>query len=110
MIEVLFEMVTDAGAPLLVNVAVLLGTVLGVGVELQLVPVVHSAPGPVQVPSTARAASGANVASVPSHAPPSSAARKVAERGHNAAASFVGPQVDAAAARSRPCKRCERMT
>jgi hypothetical protein len=35
-----------------VNVAVLSGTV---GVELQFVPVVHSAPGPIQVPSTARA-------------------------------------------------------
>jgi hypothetical protein len=34
----------------LVNVAVLSGTV---GVELQLVPVVHSAPGPCQVPSVA---------------------------------------------------------
>ena len=35
---------------MLVNVAVLSGTV---GVELQLVPVVHSAPGPCQVPSVA---------------------------------------------------------
>jgi hypothetical protein len=47
---VLAEMVTAVGAPLLVNVAVLSGTV---GVELQLVPVVHSAPGPCQVPSVA---------------------------------------------------------
>jgi hypothetical protein len=38
-----------------VNVAVLSGTVLGVGVEVQFVPTVHSAPGPAQVPSTARA-------------------------------------------------------
>jgi hypothetical protein len=49
-IDVLVEMFTDVGAPLLVNVAVLSGTV---GVELQLVPVVHSPPGPVQVPSAA---------------------------------------------------------
>ena len=46
------EMVTEVGAPLLVNEAVLSGTA---GVELQLVSVVHSAPGPIQVPSTARA-------------------------------------------------------
>ena len=45
-----FETVIDVGAPLLVKVAVLSGTV---GLELQLVPVVHSAPAPVQVPSTA---------------------------------------------------------
>src|SRR5262249_41828053 len=50
LIDVLAEMVTAVGAPLLVNVAVLSGTV---GVELQLVPVVHSAPGPCQVPSVA---------------------------------------------------------
>src|SRR5262249_7996548 len=50
LIDVLAEMVTAVGAPLLVNVAVLSGTV---GVELQLVPVVHSAPGPYQVPSVA---------------------------------------------------------
>src|SRR5262249_6296180 len=50
------EMVTDWGAPLLVNVAVLSGTVLG-GVEFQLVPVVHSlVVAPVHVPSTAWAA------------------------------------------------------
>jgi hypothetical protein len=45
-------MVTDVGR-LPVKVAVPSGTV---GVELQLVPVVHSLPGPVQVPSTACAA------------------------------------------------------
>ena len=55
LIAALFEMVTDGGAPLLVNDAVLSGTV---GLELQLVPVVHSPPGPVQVPSTACAAPG----------------------------------------------------
>jgi hypothetical protein len=49
-IDAVFEMVTDVGAPLLVNVAVPLGTV---GLELQLLPVVHSAPAPIQVPSTA---------------------------------------------------------
>ena len=52
LIDVLAEIVSDVGAPLLVNVAVLSGTV---GFELQLVPVVHSAPGPCQVPSVARA-------------------------------------------------------
>ena len=49
-IDVLFEMLTAVGAPLLVNVAVPSGTT---GVELQLVPVVHSLPAPTQVPSTA---------------------------------------------------------
>jgi len=52
LIDVLADMFTDVGAPLLVNVAVLVGTV---GLELQLVPVVHSLPGPVQVASWARA-------------------------------------------------------
>ena len=37
-IEVVLEIVTDVGAPLLVNVAMLSGTV---GFELQFVPVVH---------------------------------------------------------------------
>jgi hypothetical protein len=46
------EIVNAVGAPLLVNVAVLSGTV---GVEVQFVPVFHSVPRPVQVPSTARA-------------------------------------------------------
>jgi hypothetical protein len=50
LIDVVFEIVTAVGAPLLVNVAVPSGTV---GLELQLVPVVHSLPGPPQVPSTA---------------------------------------------------------
>ena len=50
-------MVTEVG-PVLLNVAVLSGTVLGVRVEIQLVPMVHSAPGPCQVPSTACAAPG----------------------------------------------------
>ena len=55
LIDVLAEIVSDVGAPLLVNVAVLSGTVLR-GIEDQLVPVVHSlVVAPVQVPSTARA-------------------------------------------------------
>jgi hypothetical protein len=60
---------------LFVNVAVLSGTVLGVGVEVQFVPTVHSAPGPFQVPSTARPVFGANMASAPSQTLPSNAAR-----------------------------------
>src|SRR6516164_2227437 len=67
-------MVTDVGALLFVNVAVLSGTVLG-GTEVQLVPTVHSAPGPAQVPSTACAVFGANMASAPSQTLPSSTAR-----------------------------------
>jgi hypothetical protein len=54
--------VSDVGAPLLVNVAVLSGTL---GVELQLVPVVQSVPGPCQVPSVACAAFGPSMASAP---------------------------------------------
>ena len=50
LIDVSAEMSTDVGAPLLVNVAVLLGTN---GLELQLKPVVHCTPGPSQVPSIA---------------------------------------------------------
>src|SRR5215471_5407693 len=60
LIEASSEIVTDVGAALLVNVAVLSGTS---GVELQLVPSVHSVSGPVQVPSSACAALGASVAS-----------------------------------------------
>jgi hypothetical protein len=52
--------VTDVGAPLLVNVAMLSGTV---GFELQFVPVVQSVPGPCQVPSVACAAFGPSMAS-----------------------------------------------
>jgi hypothetical protein len=74
LIAALFEMVTEVGALLLVNVAV--PTPSGTrGLELQLVPVVHSAPGPVQVPSTACAVFGANIASAPSQTLPSIAAR-----------------------------------
>src|SRR5262249_50128614 len=43
------EIVTEVGALLLVKVAAFSGTS---GLELQLVPSVHSVPGPVQVPST----------------------------------------------------------
>ena len=81
LIAALFEMVTDGGAPLLVNDAVLSGTV---GLELQLVPVVHSPPGPVQVPSTACAAPGTSIVSAPMHTLPSNAAR-VAVRAPGAA-------------------------
>src|SRR5215218_10449188 len=73
LIEVLFEMVTEVGAPLLLKVAVPSGTA---GLELQLVPVVHSAPGPCQMPSTACAVPGPSSASTPMHALPSSAARR----------------------------------
>src|SRR5947209_20100826 len=75
-------MVTGVGAPLFVNVAVLSGTV---GLELQFVPRVHSAPGPVQVPSTACAAPGVRTASAPRHTLASSAARQNAGRGNAAA-------------------------
>jgi len=93
LIEVEFEMVTDVGALLFVNVAALSGTVLGVGVEFQLLPWVHSletgAPLPIQVPSVACAAFGANTASAPSQTLPSSAARVAVERVADAAARIV---------------------
>ena len=75
-------MVTDVGAPLLLNVAVPSGTV---GLELQLVPMVHSAPGPCQVPSTACAVLGTSSANAPMHTLPSSAARVDAARAAGAA-------------------------
>src|SRR5215472_11606249 len=53
LIEASSEIVAEVGAPLLVNVAALSGTS---GVELQFVPSVHSAPGPVHAPSNACAA------------------------------------------------------
>src|SRR5215831_21377941 len=71
LIEASSEIVTEVGAPLLVNVAALSGTS---GFELQLVPSVHSAAGPVQVPSTA-CAIGARVASAASETPARSATR-----------------------------------
>jgi hypothetical protein len=66
-IDVLFEIVTAVGAPLLVNVAVPSGTT---GAELQLLPVVHSLPAPTHVPSTARAgpAADATIATPADHA------------------------------------------
>src|SRR5262245_9245419 len=71
-------MVTNVLA-LFANVAMSSGTVLGVGVEFQFVPWVHSSGNggvpPSQVPSTARAVFGANMASAPSQTLPSSAAR-----------------------------------
>src|SRR5262245_59521241 len=71
LIEASSEIVTEVGAPLLVNVAVLSGTS---GFELQFVPSVHSATGPVQVPSTA-CATGVRVASAASETPARSATR-----------------------------------
>jgi|SRR5215468_5073239 len=68
-------MVTDVAAPLFVNVAVPSGTL---GVELQFVPWVHSfgfGGRAVQVPSSACAVLGVNMASAPSQTLPSSAAR-----------------------------------
>src|SRR5262245_58389177 len=79
LIDVELEIVTDVGVPgLFVNVAMLSGTVLGVGVEFQLLPWVHSletgAPPPIQVPLTC-AVAGTDMASAPSQTLPSSAAR-----------------------------------
>src|SRR5580698_5011222 len=66
---VLFEIVTDVGAPLLVNVATPVGAVVG----NQLPSVVHSAPGPDHVafcaaagPASASAASNTTTESAPS--------------------------------------------
>src|SRR5262245_21816693 len=65
-------MVTEVGV-LPVNVAVSSGTS---GLELQLVPSVHSFPGPCQVPSTcAYTAPGASTASAAHETPASSAVR-----------------------------------
>src|SRR2546430_16863127 len=87
--------VTDVGAPgLFVNVAMSSGTVLG-GVELQFVPTVHWVPGPVQVPSTACAGLGANMASAPSQTLPSSAAR-LSAAGVDLVAIWIAPSRTAA--------------
>src|SRR5262245_27304509 len=110
LIDVLFEMVTEVGAPLPVKVAVLSGTA---GLELQLVPVVHSAPGPVHVPSTACADWGSSAANAPSHTPPSSAARAAAGRAAGTAARTARPATEAAGARRRAradCNRTKRIT
>ena len=115
LIEALFEMVTEVGAPVLLNVAVSSGTVLGVGVELQLVPMVHSAPGPFQVPSTAYAAPGASTASAPMQTPPSSAARVDAARAPGAVIRMAILPIETpdfgrnAACDVRDRNRCERI-
>src|SRR5216684_6832902 len=101
LIEALLEIVTAVGAPLLVNVAVLSGKV---GLELQLVPVVHSAPGPVQVPSTACAGSGASRASAPSQALPSSAARRRGRPAAGAAAPLARERDGCARIRPVPAR------
>src|SRR5262249_55593746 len=72
LIEASSEIVTEVGAPLLVNVAALSGTP---GVELQFVPSVPSAPGPIHAPSIACAALGARVASAASETPERSTSR-----------------------------------
>ena len=111
LIDAEFEMVTDVGALLFVNVAVLSGTVLG-GTEVQLVPTVHSAPGPVQVPSTACAVFGVKMASAPSQALPSNATRVAAERAADAAASIAQPDTAAPWPSARALRhhdRCEGM-
>jgi hypothetical protein len=114
LIEALFEMVTEVG-PVLLNVAVLSGTVLGVGVEIQLVPMVHSAPGPFQVPSTAYAAPGASTASAPMQTPPSSAARVDAARAPGAVIRMAILPIETpdfgrnAACDVRDRNRCERI-
>jgi hypothetical protein len=115
LIDALFEMPTDAGAPLLVKVAMSSGTVLGVGSELQLVPVVHSAPGPVQVPSTACAVPGPSIANAPMHTLPSSAARVDAARAPGAAIRMAILPIETpdfgrnAACDVRDRNRCERI-
>ena len=101
--------VTDVGAPgLFVNVAMSSGTVLG-GVELQFVPTVHWVPGPVQVPSTACAGLGANMASAPSQTLPSSAAR-LSAAGVDLVAIWIAPSRSAALGAAGAAARvaCER--
>jgi hypothetical protein len=117
LIEALFEMVTEVGAPLLVNVAVPTpsGTVLG-GTEFQLVPVVQSlVVAPVQVPLTAYAVPGPSIASAPMHTLPSSAARRDGVRGPGAAIRVaISPIETPDPGRSAECavrkrNRCERI-
>src|SRR5215471_17293818 len=111
LIAAVFEMVTEVGAPLLVNVAVLSGTVLA-GTEVQLLPVVHSAPGPVQVPSVARAGFGASMVSAPSQTPPSSALRVAPGRragaGLNALSPVAAPPAGRAPAGERNARARDR--
>ena len=112
LIAALFEMATDVGAPLFANDAVPSGTV---GEELQLVPMVHSAPGPFQVPSTAYAAPGASTASAPMQTPPSSAARVDAARAPGAVIRMAILPIETpdfgrnAACDVRDRNRCERI-
>jgi len=110
LIDVELETVTDVGAPgLFVNVAMSSGTVLGVGVEFQLLPWVHSletgAPPPVEVPLTC-AVGGTDMASAPSQTLPSSAARLRATRGAGAAFRIAPPRIAARGAAVRGA--CER--
>jgi len=113
LIDVEFEMVTDVGAPLFVNVAMSSGTVLGVGVEFQFVPTVHSLPKgpppPSQVPSVACATPGLSVASAPSQTLPSSAARLKAA-GADLVAIWIAPSRSAARGAAPAAARgvCER--
>ena len=112
LIEVVFEMVTEVGAPLFMNVAVPSGTV---GVELQLVPVVHSlVVAPVQVPSTACPVPGPSIASAPMHTLPSSAARWDVVRAPSGAIRMARPIESPDSGRSagcavRECDGCERI-
>src|SRR5262245_52712473 len=98
-------MVTDVRV-LMSNVAVPSGTVLG-GTEFQFVPTVHSALViPVQVPSTARAVFGANMASAPSQTLPSSATRLRAAGGDVVAIRIAPPRIAPRGAAARVA--CER--
>src|SRR3954454_9311692 len=112
LIEAVPEMVTAVGAPLLLNVAVPSGTA---GLELQLVPIVHSAPGPCQVPSTACAVPGPSIASAPMHTLPSSAARRDGVRAPGAAIRMAILSIETPdPGRSAECavrerSRCERI-
>src|SRR5262249_47008341 len=104
-------MVTDVGALLFVNVAMLSGTVLG-GIEVQFVPTVHSAPGPDQVPSTGCAVFGVKRAGAPSQTLPSSATRVAAERAADAATNLARPDTAAPWRSARALRhrdRCEAM-
>jgi hypothetical protein len=111
LIEVLLEMVTEVG-PVLLNVAVPSGTF---GLELQLVPMVHSAPGPCQLPSSACAVPGTIIANAPMHTLPSSAARVDAARAPGAAIRMAILPIEIpdfgrnAACDVRDRNRCERI-
>src|SRR5215831_18327504 len=113
LIDVEVEMVTEVGAPLFVNVAVLSGTVLGVGVEFQLFPWVHSletgAPPPSQVPSTGCARLGTDMASAPSQTLPSNTARLKATRAASGTVRIAPPRIAARGAPGAAARvACER--